>query len=202
MDAVVARSSPPLLTLSCSPSPAPPRVLSLPRPIPLPSPSFSSSYYSCSHPIASQRARGGHVLAVPAGGGGTLVMIYLARAKSRLEMSKALEMLVENRITGFPVVDDDWKLVGLVSDYDLLALDTISAIVAPLGDPTRIQIDADILAKFRKLRLLIMHKVTYNGDPINFPSSLCWLEWLGYSSSTFSFSPSTALKSRTMPEGD
>lgn len=23
----------------------------------------------------------------------------------------ALEMLVENRITGFPVVDDDWKLV-------------------------------------------------------------------------------------------
>ncbi|PKI51622.1 hypothetical protein CRG98_027988 [Punica granatum] len=35
-------------------------------------------------------------------------------------------MLVENRITGFPVIDDDWKLVGLVSDYDLLALDSIS----------------------------------------------------------------------------
>ncbi|KAL2551982.1 CBS domain-containing protein CBSX1 [Forsythia ovata] len=38
----------------------------------------------------------------------------------------SLEMLVENRITGFPVIDDDWKLVGLVSDYDLLALDSIS----------------------------------------------------------------------------
>ncbi|KAF8016167.1 hypothetical protein BT93_H1628 [Corymbia citriodora subsp. variegata] len=26
-------------------------------------------------------------------------------------VDEALEMLVENRITGFPVVDDDWKLV-------------------------------------------------------------------------------------------
>jgi CBS domain-containing protein len=32
---------------------------------------------------------------------------------------------VENRITGFPVIDEDWTLVGLVSDYDLLALDSI-----------------------------------------------------------------------------
>lgn len=38
----------------------------------------------------------------------------------------ALETLVEKRITGFPVIDDDWKLVGVVSDYDLLALDSIS----------------------------------------------------------------------------
>nr|POE71532.1 cbs domain-containing protein cbsx1, chloroplastic [Quercus suber] len=38
----------------------------------------------------------------------------------------ALEALVENRITGFPIIDDNWKLVGLVSDYDLLALDSIS----------------------------------------------------------------------------
>ncbi|XP_078443275.1 CBS domain-containing protein CBSX1, chloroplastic-like [Wolffia australiana] len=41
-------------------------------------------------------------------------------------IDRALEILVENRITGFPVVDDDWKLVGVVSDYDLLALDSIS----------------------------------------------------------------------------
>eukprot|EP00262_Sarcandra_glabra_P009967 TRINITY_DN2479_c0_g1_i1.p1 TRINITY_DN2479_c0_g1~~TRINITY_DN2479_c0_g1_i1.p1 ORF type:complete len:250 (-),score=34.01 TRINITY_DN2479_c0_g1_i1:521-1270(-) len=41
-------------------------------------------------------------------------------------VDEALELLVENRITGFPVIDDDWKLVGLVSDYDLLALDSIS----------------------------------------------------------------------------
>ncbi|XP_050370206.1 CBS domain-containing protein CBSX1, chloroplastic [Argentina anserina] len=41
-------------------------------------------------------------------------------------VDEAIELLVENRITGFPVIDGDWKLVGLVSDYDLLALDTIS----------------------------------------------------------------------------
>ncbi|CAA6661421.1 unnamed protein product [Spirodela intermedia] len=34
----------------------------------------------------------------------------------------ALERLVDNRVTGFPVIDDCWKLVY----YDLLALDSIS----------------------------------------------------------------------------
>ncbi|OVA15875.1 CBS domain [Macleaya cordata] len=46
--------------------------------------------------------------------------------KPTTTVDEALETLVENRITGFPVIDDDWKLVGLVSDYDLLALDSIS----------------------------------------------------------------------------
>ncbi|KAK2967606.1 hypothetical protein RJ640_030477 [Escallonia rubra] len=46
--------------------------------------------------------------------------------KTTTTVEEALEALVENRITGFPVIDDDWKLVGLVSDYDLLALDSIS----------------------------------------------------------------------------
>lgn len=46
--------------------------------------------------------------------------------KPTTTVDEALEALVENRITGFPVIDDNWKLVGLVSDYDLLALDSIS----------------------------------------------------------------------------
>lgn len=46
--------------------------------------------------------------------------------KPSTSVEDALETLVEKRITGFPVVDDDWKLVGVVSDYDLLALDSIS----------------------------------------------------------------------------
>lgn len=33
---------------------------------------------------------------------------------------------MQHRISGFPVVDDDWNLVGVVSDYDLLALDSMS----------------------------------------------------------------------------
>ncbi|XP_074582084.1 CBS domain-containing protein CBSX1, chloroplastic-like [Curcuma longa] len=46
--------------------------------------------------------------------------------KPNTSVDEALQMLVENRITGFPVIDDDWKLVGVVSDYDLLALDSVS----------------------------------------------------------------------------
>ncbi|KAI4377215.1 hypothetical protein MLD38_014881 [Melastoma candidum] len=76
MYAGVPRSSPlPVLSLSCLANPArppPPCVLSLPLLIPLPSPSSSS--FSGSHPIASQRARGRHLLAVPSGGGSTLIM--------------------------------------------------------------------------------------------------------------------------------
>ncbi|KAJ4748108.1 Inosine-5'-monophosphate dehydrogenase [Rhynchospora pubera] len=50
----------------------------------------------------------------------------LRTVKPTTTVDEALEMLVEHRITGFPVIDDDWKLVGVVSDYDLLALDSIS----------------------------------------------------------------------------
>ncbi|XP_028764104.1 CBS domain-containing protein CBSX1, chloroplastic isoform X2 [Neltuma alba] len=46
--------------------------------------------------------------------------------KPTTSVEEALETLVEHRITGFPVIDDDWNLVGVVSDYDLLALDSIS----------------------------------------------------------------------------
>ncbi|KAG0525095.1 hypothetical protein BDA96_06G025900 [Sorghum bicolor] len=41
-------------------------------------------------------------------------------------VDQALELLVQHKISGLPVVDDDGKLVGVVSDYDLLALDSIS----------------------------------------------------------------------------
>ncbi|KAG6571273.1 CBS domain-containing protein CBSX1, chloroplastic, partial [Cucurbita argyrosperma subsp. sororia] len=46
--------------------------------------------------------------------------------KPTTSVDEALEILVEKRITGFPVIDDNWNLVGVVSDYDLLALDSIS----------------------------------------------------------------------------
>ncbi|KAL0904556.1 hypothetical protein M5K25_026682 [Dendrobium thyrsiflorum] len=50
----------------------------------------------------------------------------LVVVKPTTSVDEALEKLVEYRITGFPVIDDDWTLVGVVSDYDLLALDSIS----------------------------------------------------------------------------
>ncbi|KAI3785090.1 hypothetical protein L1987_44202 [Smallanthus sonchifolius] len=46
--------------------------------------------------------------------------------KPTTTVDEALEILVKHRITGFPVIDEDWKLVGVVSDYDLLALDSVS----------------------------------------------------------------------------
>jgi len=45
--------------------------------------------------------------------------------KPTTSVDEALELLVQHRISGFPVVDDNWKLVGVVSDYDLLALDSM-----------------------------------------------------------------------------
>ncbi|XP_042507506.1 CBS domain-containing protein CBSX1, chloroplastic-like [Macadamia integrifolia] len=46
--------------------------------------------------------------------------------KPSTPVDEALEALVKNKISGFPVIDDEWNLVGVVSDYDLLALDSIS----------------------------------------------------------------------------
>lgn len=46
--------------------------------------------------------------------------------KTTTTVDEALELLVQNRITGLPVVDEAGKLIGVVSDFDLLALDSIS----------------------------------------------------------------------------
>ncbi|CAI5996134.1 unnamed protein product [Closterium sp. NIES-64] len=71
----------------------------------------------------------------------------LVCAQPSTTVDQALELLVEHRITGMPVVDADGRLVsgaaggegergerggvGVVSDYDLLALDSISAPAIP-----------------------------------------------------------------------
>ncbi|KAK6121420.1 hypothetical protein DH2020_044845 [Rehmannia glutinosa] len=69
---------------------------------------------------------------------------HLQVVRPTTTVDEALEILVEKRITGFPVVDDDGKLVGVVSDYDLLALDSISekrAFVSATGPLIRQLID-------------------------------------------------------------
>ncbi|GLC44307.1 hypothetical protein PLESTB_000763800 [Pleodorina starrii] len=40
----------------------------------------------------------------------------------------ALELLVQHRITGLPVVDAENRVVGVVSDFDLLALDAVGRV--------------------------------------------------------------------------
>lgn len=44
----------------------------------------------------------------------------------------ALETLVEYRITGFPVIDDDWKLVRILT-FSQLTLSVVCHVVQEVG---------------------------------------------------------------------
>ena len=44
--------------------------------------------------------------------------------KPNTPVHKAMEMLVVNNISGIPVVDDDMALVGIISEKDILRLNT------------------------------------------------------------------------------
>ncbi|ERN16618.1 CBS domain-containing protein CBSX1, chloroplastic [Amborella trichopoda] len=126
-----------LLTSSHILSPSLRSFTSLPPPLQL----FTGSITpTASHPLRCRRPRLSSLLArsanltanfVPKNGVYTVGEFMTRKedmhvVKPTTTVDEALEALVENRITGFPVIDDDWKLVGVVSDYDLLALDSIS----------------------------------------------------------------------------
>ncbi|GAU19901.1 hypothetical protein TSUD_95060 [Trifolium subterraneum] len=72
------------------------------------------------------------VKSVPRANGTYTVSDFMTKKKNlhvvkiTTSVDEALEALVSNRISGLPVIDDEWNLVGVVSDYDLLAIDTIS----------------------------------------------------------------------------
>ncbi|KAM3210913.1 hypothetical protein ACQJBY_064657 [Aegilops geniculata] len=83
--------------------------------------------------VTAARGKLPHRTSVAVEGGGVYTVGDFMTKREQLHVVKpstsvdeALERLVEHRITGFPVTDDHWNLVGVVSDYDLLALDLIS----------------------------------------------------------------------------
>ncbi|KAG5143740.1 hypothetical protein JHK82_019435 [Glycine max] len=72
------------------------------------------------------------VNSVPRGNGTYTVADFMTKkqdlhvVKTTTTVDEALEALVNYRISGLPVIDEVWNLVGVVSDYDLLAIDSIS----------------------------------------------------------------------------
>ncbi|CAJ1939515.1 unnamed protein product [Sphenostylis stenocarpa] len=85
--------------------------------------SYSSGFRLASGPTLNS---------VPRGNGTYSVADFMTKkqdlhvVKIYTTVDEALEALVNNRISGLPVIDDNWNLVGVVSDYDLLAIDSIS----------------------------------------------------------------------------
>ncbi|KAK7319900.1 hypothetical protein RJT34_04628 [Clitoria ternatea] len=85
-----------------------------------------------SHSSGFRLASSPTVNSVPRGNGTYTVADFMTKrqnlhvVKTNTTVDEALEALVSNRISGLPVIDDDWNLVGVVSDYDLLAIDSIS----------------------------------------------------------------------------
>ena len=65
----------------------------------------------------------------------------------------ALNILVENKITGMPVVDEAGKVVGVVSDYDMLTLDNISGRMEQTGIFPTASMDWEAFHEVQKLIL-------------------------------------------------
>ncbi|TVU03151.1 hypothetical protein EJB05_44373, partial [Eragrostis curvula] len=115
---------------------------------------------SCSRSV-SVRARAAAAAPLAAGGinghnnGVYTVSDFMTRrenlhvVKPTTPVDEALELLVQHRISGFPVIDDNWNLVGVVSDYDLLALDSLSG---GLTDVTSTSMFPDVDSTWKTFR--------------------------------------------------
>ena len=60
--------------------------------------------------------------------GDVMTTAPLVTCNEEMSVDAALELVVNCRVTGLPVVDDEGMVVGVVSDYDLLALEDICGI--------------------------------------------------------------------------
>ena len=64
-------------------------------------------------------------------------------------LHRALELLVENEISGLPVVDDAGRLVGVLSEKDVLKifyepeLETVESLMSP--DPVAVPVDGELV---------------------------------------------------------
>ncbi|KAG2488430.1 hypothetical protein HYH03_012937 [Edaphochlamys debaryana] len=91
------------------------------RRAPIAAPRFASLRVRASEPGASSPPDMGCVRDV-------MTHLPLFTASPDMSVDTALELLVEHRITGLPVVDLQNRVVGVVSDFDLLALDAVGRV--------------------------------------------------------------------------
>lgn len=49
-----------------------------------------------------------------------IMSTHLVNATTETTIEEALKILINNRITGLPVVDNKGKMIGVVSEYDIL----------------------------------------------------------------------------------
>ncbi len=52
----------------------------------------------------------------------TIMTTNVVTVKSDTPIDQALELLIEKNVTGLPVVDDDMRLLGIISEKDMLKL--------------------------------------------------------------------------------
>ncbi|KAK3129286.1 hypothetical protein QOZ80_6BG0476370 [Eleusine coracana subsp. coracana] len=112
--------------------------------------------------VAATSPAAGDINGVGQNNGGYTVGDFMTKkenlyvVKPSTSVDEALELLVQHRISGFPVIDDNWKLVGVVSDYDLLALDAMSGGLADTSASASMFPDVDSTWKtFREIQRLL-----------------------------------------------
>lgn len=68
-------------------------------------------------------------------------------------IDEALDLIVKHRISGLPVLDSEDRVVGIVSDYDLLSLDAVSGKMQDTGFFPRPDTNWDAFHQIQKLVL-------------------------------------------------
>ncbi|EIE19786.1 cystathionine beta-synthase [Coccomyxa subellipsoidea C-169] len=77
--------------------------------------------------------------------------IFSARVNTSVD--EALELMVKHRVSGLPVLDESNRVVGVVSDYDLLSLDAVSGKMQEAGFFPRADTNWDSFHEVQKLVL-------------------------------------------------
>ena len=81
-------------------------------------------------------------------------------------VSEALQLLIDHRISGLPVVDPDYRIVGILSEKDVLKVfyedvDSVASLMTP--DPQTLDVNAPLVDVFDILmandfRRLLIHE--------------------------------------------